>query len=221
LTGPDRISAQQRRDAQLLWRYHRLDHELCPCDAAIGLGSHDLGVATHAVELYRRKLCRIVVFTGGTSPTSRQRFPRGEAVHYRDHALELGVPDSAILVEPTATHTGENITRSRAVLAASGHHPRRILLICKPYAQRRSYATMRKRWPEVDVRCTSLPMGYREYVRHIGDEHLVISMMVGELQRIVEYPARGFTVAQGVPRDVARAYQRLHAGGFDTRPVGA
>jgi uncharacterized SAM-binding protein YcdF (DUF218 family) len=213
------ITEQQRRDAEVLWRYHQLDHPLRACEAAIGLGSHDLGVATCAARLYLRGLFPVVVFTGSTSATTRGRFPRGEAVHYREHALALGVPESAVLVEPTATNTGANITRSRAVLAAAGHHPASLLLICKPYAQRRSYATIRKLWPEVDVVCASAPTGYPDYVATIGDEHLVIGMMVGDLQRILEYPERGFTVPQEVPGAVEDAYRRLRHAGFDARRI--
>jgi hypothetical protein len=213
------VTAQQRRDAETLWRYHQLDHPIRACDAAIALGSHDLGVATCAAQLYLRELFPVIVFTGGSSATTRDRFPRGEAVHYRDHALALGVPESAVLVEPTATNTGANITKSRAVLEAAGHHPSSILLICKPYAQRRSYATVRKLWPEVNVVCASATASFRNYVARIGDEHLVISMMVGDTQRIVEYPARGFIVPQVVPRPVEDAYRRLRDAGFDSRRI--
>jgi uncharacterized SAM-binding protein YcdF (DUF218 family) len=213
------VTAELRRDAETLWRYLQLGHPLRDCDAAIALGSHDLGVATRAAQLYRRKLFPVIVFTGGITATTRDRFPKGEAVHYREHALALGVPESAVLVEPTATNTGANITRSRAVLEAAGHHPASVLLICKPYAQRRGYATVRKLWPAVNVVCASAPTGYRDYVAIIGDEHLVISMMVGDVQRILEYPARGFTVPQVVPRAVQDAYRRLRDAGFDTRRI--
>ncbi|MCU1661253.1 MAG: hypothetical protein JWR58_1318 [Pseudonocardia sp.] len=116
------VSQQDRPDAELLWRYHRLGHELRRCAAAIGLGSHDLGVATYAAQLYLRGLFPLIVFTGGTSPTTRNRFPQGEAAHDRTHAIELEVPDSAIIVELTATKTGANITKSRSVLEAAAHH---------------------------------------------------------------------------------------------------
>jgi uncharacterized SAM-binding protein YcdF (DUF218 family) len=213
------VSPQDRRDAGLLWRYLQLGHELRRCDVAIGLGSHDLGVATYAAELYRRGLFPVIVFSGGTSPTTRDRFPEGEAARYRTHAIGLGMPDSAIIVEPMATNTGANITKSRSVLEAAGHAPSSILLISKPYAQRRSHATIQKLWPEVDVVCASMPLGYDEYVTSIGDESLVIDMMTGDLQRIIEYPARGFTVQQDVPSDVLDAYRRLHSAGFDSRQV--
>jgi uncharacterized SAM-binding protein YcdF (DUF218 family) len=213
------VTPRERSDALLLWHYHRLGHELRPCDAAIGLGSHDLGVATYAAELYHRGLYPLIVFSGGSTPTTRDRFPRGEAVHYREHALALGVPGAAMLVDPDATNTGENIVNSRALLAAAGRRPESLLLISKPYAERRAYATMRKLWPEADVVCASLPIEFGDYVQSIGDERLVVDMMVGDLQRIIEYPARGFAVPQEVPAEVVAAYERLSAAGFVGRAV--
>ncbi len=43
---------QDRFDAETIWDFHQVDHDLVPCDDAIGLGSHDLGVATYAAKLY-------------------------------------------------------------------------------------------------------------------------------------------------------------------------
>ena len=76
------ISDADRQDAQLIWDYHQMSHDPRPCDAGIGLGSHDLGVATLAADLYHAGLFPVLVFTGTNSPTTRERFPRGEAVHY-------------------------------------------------------------------------------------------------------------------------------------------
>ncbi|HEX3785287.1 MAG TPA: YdcF family protein [Pseudonocardiaceae bacterium] len=194
-----------------------MGHVLRPCSAAIGLGSHDLGVASFAAELYRAGLFPVVVFSGATSRTTVARFPRGEAVHYREHALEMGVPDDAILVEPKAGNTGENISLSRALLGQAGIEVRSLLLISKPYMQRRAYATCRKVWPAVDVICASEPLTFDDYVKSIGDERLVIDMLVGDLQRIVEYPEQGFAIAQDVPEPVEAAYRRLLAAEFDSR----
>lgn len=73
--------------------------------------------------------------------------PRGEAVHYRERALQFGVPDSAVLLEPRATNTGENIEFAKAVLTEAGVTVSSVLLVSKPYEERRSYAMMRKLWP--------------------------------------------------------------------------
>ncbi|MFE9000587.1 YdcF family protein [Streptomyces sp. NPDC007875] len=192
-------------------------HELRPCSVGIGLGSHDLGVASHIVGLYRQGLFPVMVFTGANSPTTKERFPRGEAVHYREYALEFGVPKEAVLVEPRAANTGQNAVFSRQVLAEAGIVPESVLVVCKPYEERRSYATFKKVWPEVDVVCASEPVGLAAYAEGIGDAKLVVDMLVGALQRVMVYPEPGFTIPQEVPEDVVGAFQRLADSGFDSR----
>ena len=213
------ITDGQFHDAMLLWNYHQMGHVQRPCSAAIGLGSHDLGVATAAADLYHAGLFPVVVFSGGNSSTTRARFPRGEAVHYREHALSLDVPNEAILVEPKAANTGQNITFSRELLAAAGVEVEALLLISKPYMERRAYATCRKLWPEAEVICASKPLELDDYIKAIGDAKLVVDMLVGDLQRVIEYPKLGFAVEQDVPADVHDAYQRLLNGGFDNRLI--
>jgi len=207
------------RDADLIWGYHQMAHPLRPCAAAVGLGSHDLGVATFAAELYHAGLFPVIVFSGATSKTTASRFPRGEAVHYREHAMSLGVPDSAILVEPEASNTGQNIAYSRNMLDRADISVTSLLLISKPYMERRAYATCRKVWPQVDAVCASEPLKFEDYLKAIGDEKLVIDMLVGDLQRVIEYPKQGFAIEQVVPEDVLAAYDRLIQAGFDSRLV--
>jgi len=211
------VTGDQWREARLIWDYHQMRHEPRPCDAAIGLGSHDLGVAGFAAQLYRAGLFPTVVFTGGNSPTTAARFPRGEAVHYREHALGLGVPEEAILVEPNAGNTGQNITFARDVLSEAGIVPASVLLISKPYMERRAFATCRRLWPEVEAVCASEPLEFDDYVKTIGDEKLVIDMLVGDLQRVIEYPKVGFATEQEVPGEVHAAYKSLLSAGFDSR----
>ncbi|WP_433517823.1 YdcF family protein [Nonomuraea sp. CA-143628] len=185
--------------------------------ASPNLGSHDLGVARAAAELYRAKRFPLLVFSGATSPTTAARFPRGEAVHYREYALESGVPDKSVLLEPNATNTGQNISLSREVLADAGVQPSSVLLISKPYMERRSYATARKVWPEIEVVCAAESLELDDYVSSIGDPKLVIDMLVGDLQRVIEYPKLGYAIEQSVPGKVHDAYQALLRAGFDSR----
>ncbi|MFI2233567.1 YdcF family protein [Nocardia testacea] len=213
------LPEELRADVETLWDFNHMDHEVRPVDLGIGLGSHDLGVATHTANLYNAGIFPRIVFTGANAPTTVKRFPRGEAVHYREHALELGVPDDAIFVEPKATNTGENIDFTRALLEEHGLRDQvgSIMLISRPYQQRRSYAMARKRWPEVDVVCSSLPLPLSEYVESIGDADRVINMLVGDTQRIWVYAKNDWAVEQNVPRPVHDAYSRLVDAGFTSR----
>ncbi|WP_019631316.1 YdcF family protein [Actinomadura atramentaria] len=211
------ISDVHRADARLIWGYHQMGHTARPVSAGIGLGSHDLGVAAFAARLYHERLFPLLVFTGANSPTTRDRFPRGEAVHFAEHAIDLGVPESAIIIEPTATNTGQNIDRSRTALAAANVAVDSVLLISKPYMERRAYATARKLWSEVETLCASEPLTFDGYLKSIGDDRLVIDMLVGDLQRIIEYPALGYAIPQQVPAQVEAAYHRLIDADYTTR----
>jgi hypothetical protein len=85
-TAPGGTTDQDRADAQAIWDYHQMHHLARPRSAGIGLGSHDLGVATLAADLYLAGLFPVLVFTGANSPTTAALLPRGEAVHFAEHA---------------------------------------------------------------------------------------------------------------------------------------
>ncbi|MFC8530916.1 YdcF family protein [Nocardia sp. NPDC057227] len=206
-----------RRAIETLWEFTRLRHADRVTDVGIGLGSHDPSVASHAAELYHRGLIPLIVFTGATTPITAPRFPRGEAVHYREIALDLGVPEEAILVESRATNTGQNLEFSRELLA--GRDIRSVTLVSKPQQARRSYATCRKVWPEVETVCSFTALPFDEYVESIGDLDLVLTSLVGETQRIWVYAERGLAVAQDVPAGVRDAFDTLLAAGYTGRLV--
>ncbi|MFI0941129.1 YdcF family protein [Streptomyces sp. NPDC021020] len=216
MTDQASISNADRADARTLWDFHQMGHELRSCSAAIALGSLDLGVASATAELYHAGMFPVVVFTGDTSDATKERFPRGEAVHYREHALSLGVPNGAILLEPKATNTGQNIAYSREALENAGVPMTTVLLISMPYMQRRAYATCRKLWPEVEPVCVSQALSFDEYVMTHDDEKQLIDMLMGDMERVMKYPKHGFAIEQHVPGEVRDAFERLRTRGYDT-----
>lgn len=204
-------------DAQILWDYHQLHHKPRQTDVGIGLGSHDIGVAEHAAELWHDGRFPLIVFTGANAPTTVDVFPRGEAVHYAERAQELGVPADAILTEKRATNTGENFALTHKILDELGIHPRSATVISRPYQQRRAYATARRQWPELDVVCTARSQSLDEYVASIGDLSRVLNMLVGDTQRIWAYADAGFAERQPIDQRVRESYARLVVLGFDSR----
>lgn len=86
--------------------------------------------------------------------------------------------------------------------------------------ERRAYATFRKVWPEKSVLVTSPQVSMDDYLTRYSHASLserdVISIIVGDLQRIREYPARGFQVHQDIPDDVWDAFGKLVEAGYDT-----
>lgn len=214
------IPAEVREDVETLWVFHDLQHEPRPVDVGIGLGGHDLGVAVYTAELYHAGLFPQIVFTGANAPTTVDAFPQGEALGYRDRAIAEGVPAEAVLVEPAATNTSENLEYSRKLLAENEVEPSSVLLVSHPYQQRRAFATAQMVWPDVDVLCVSRPMALDAYVRTIGDADRVVDMLVGETQRLTLYAELGFiSHEEDVPADVMGAFDRLVAAGYTSRLV--
>lgn len=206
-------------DAQTLWDYHQVHHEPRNTDIAIGLGSHDIGVAEHTADLYHQGRFPLIVFTGANAPTTSEAFPRGEAVHYAERAEQLGVPDTAIIIEDKARNTGENFSLTRALLDRDGIHPESATIISRPYQQRRAYATCQKLWPELDVICSSRPQPLADYIASIGDQDKVLNMLVGDTQRIWVYAEQGFATHQHMSASVVAAFERLVDLGFSRRLV--
>jgi uncharacterized SAM-binding protein YcdF (DUF218 family) len=201
--------------ARIVWDYHLLSHELVASDCILVLGSNDSRVAEHGAQLWLDGWAPLLVFTGGEGALTRGLFGCSEAEHFAQIAIDMGVPADCILVEPRAANTGENITFTQALLAERGLDPRSFIVVQKPFMERRSYATFKKHWPDKDLVVTSPPIGYDDYATDGLSRDDFINVMLGDLQRIRAYPARGFQIPQEIPDDVWAAFEQLVAWGYD------
>ncbi len=201
--------------AQIIWDYHHLNHQLEKADLILALGSNDLRVAEHAAELYLQGWADRLMFSGNVGALTRGKFAKSEAETFAEIAVGKGVPRSAILIEPNSTNTGENIAFSRRVLAEHGLEPEKIIVVQKPYMERRAFATFVKNWPGNQLVVSSPPISFADYFTDELPKDLVINIMVGDLQRIRDYPAKGFQIEQEIPDNVWRAYEQLIALGYD------
>lgn len=209
--------------AERLWHYHQLHHTLQRADAILVLCSHDTRVAERGAQLFLEKWAPLLIFSGGLGAITRAMWSEPEADQFARIAVEMGVPEHRILVENESTNTGENVAFTRRLLAEQGIEPERLILVQKPYMERRSYATFRKLWPEKEIIVTSPRASFDEYLRAYTNPELspddVVSIMVGDLQRIQIYPRKGFQIPQDVPDDVRAAYEELVSAGYDRHLV--
>ena len=205
--------------AERIWRYHRLDHQLEKSDAILVLCSHDRRVAERAAELFLEGWAPLLIFSGGLGNITKTIWTEPEADQFAKIAVELGVPAEKILVENKSTNTGENILFTKQLIAEKHLTIDKFIIVQKPYMERRSYATFRKLWPEKQALVTSPQVSFVEYLDTYSNSELsgdeVISIMVGDLQRIKIYPAKGFQVFQEIPDDVWAAYEELVQAGYD------
>jgi len=205
--------------AEKIWDYHQMKHQVAKADAILVLCSHDERVAERGAQLFLDGWAPLIVFSGGRGAITRTLWDEPEAERFARIAMSLNVPRESILMEVNSTNTGENVEFTKRLLAERGIDPQKFIIVQKPYMERRAFATFRKLWPEKEVIVTSPQVSFREYLAEYSNRSLsasdVVSIMVGDLQRIKLYPARGFQIAQEIPDDVWRAYECLVRAGYD------
>ena len=214
-----------RQLVEKVWGYHQLGHALSKADAILVLCSHDRGVAERGAELFLDGWAPLLIFSGGLGTITRHLWSEPEADQFAAIAERMGVPREHILTENRSTNTGENVLFTKQLLAGRGLDPQSFILVQKPYMERRSYATFMKVWPEKRAIVTSPKVSLDEYLERYSNDTLstddVVSIMVGDLQRIKLYAEMGFQIPQDIPADVWDAYEALVAAGYDTRLVRA
>ncbi len=183
-----------------------MHHELRSVGAVFAFGSNETRVAERAVELYHQNYAPYIIFSGASGRESY--LLKEEAEVFADIAIAEGVPEEKIIKESESTNTGENITFTRKLLQEKGLNFNSFILVHKPYVERRVYATFRKQWPEADCVVTSPSVTFEMYATERQHENWV-DVLVGNLYRIKEYPAKGFQIAQDIPPKVLMAYEEL------------
>jgi uncharacterized SAM-binding protein YcdF (DUF218 family) len=215
------VEAHIRALVEKVWNYHQMHHELARADAILVLCSHDTVVAERGAQLFLDGWAPLLIFSGGLGTITRHLWTEPEADQFARLAIGMGVPGDRILIENRSTNTGENILFTRALLAARGLDPVSFIVVQKPYMERRSFATFKKHWPDRQVVVTSPQIAMDEYLARYSHARLsadeVIGIMLGDLQRIRDYPAKGFQIEQDIPADVWDAYTELVRAGYDDR----
>lgn len=209
------VTEEAKALAKRLWDYHHMNHKLEKSDCILALGSHDYRVADRAAELYLQGWASLLIFSGGLGNLTQHVWTESEADQFARIAVKHGVPSEAILIENKSTNTGENILFTRQLLKEKGLDPHSFIVVQKPYMERRSYATFKKHWPNKELIVTSPQFSFEDYPTEEIPAEKVINIMVGDLQRIKYYPAKGFQIEQDVPDDVWQACERLIEMGYN------
>lgn len=206
---------------RLLWDYLKINHELKKADAILVLGSHDIRVGEHGAQLWLEGWAPYLVCAGsGTvhvgNPAWNNFIDSTEAEVFADIARKAGVPEKAILIENKSQNTGENYEFTNQLLKEKGIDLQTVIAVQKPYMERRTYATGKIWWPEKEIIVSSPQLSLEEYPNEsVSVNDHWIHAMVGTLQRIKEYPDRGFQIKQTIPDDVWSAYEYLVEIGYN------
>jgi len=186
-------------------------------DAVLGFGMFDLTLAMYCGDLYAQQRARRIIFTGGVGAgTADLGEPEADAWSAALFRAYPTLPPADVIVENRSTNTKENIAFTAALLArdlpelAFGRGIRTALIVSSPSRLRRVKLTMQLLQPHVRV-TRQLPRTDFDHERALYEsKHLdFIEHLAGELDRIIAYPARGWTVTETLPPAIANAHATL------------
>nr|XP_014344202.1 PREDICTED: uncharacterized protein SCO4629-like [Latimeria chalumnae] len=190
--------------ARALWNYLRLGHHLIKSDVVIGLGCHDIRVAERVARLYLEGWAPWILFTG----------------YLGNHTLgKRKTPETCEGPCPSPRAEGHTETQSDCfVFLPPPPKVGKIILVQQPFMERRILATFLRQWPgdkeNTQVIVTSPQMDPCDYPnQHVGNMADLIGYMLAVLERIRDYPKKGFQVEQEITPEALNSYQQLLQAG--------
>ncbi|MDO9546347.1 MAG: YdcF family protein [Pelolinea sp.] len=208
------LTAETLSSARILWNYLKMDQPLQKSDVVIAMGSHDLRTAECAAQLVLDEWAPLLICSGGLGRLTSGVWQQTEADQFAAVASEKGLPPEKIFKEDRSTNTGENLMFSKALCEEKEITFKNILLVHKPYMERRVWAAARKLWTDLNITVSSPAIEFEAYPTKAIPLKMVIQIMVGDFQRILVYPKKGFAVSQTVPDPVMQAFDKLVNSGF-------
>jgi uncharacterized SAM-binding protein YcdF (DUF218 family) len=183
------------------------------CDAVIGFGVFDLRVAALCGALHAAGRARRIIFTGGIGAgTADLGHPEADAFADELFRLYPKVDRASVVIENRSTNTGENVRFTLDLLArnhpelAPGVGLRTALLVASPARLRRVRLTWKRQTPAI-VAWGVAPTSTLEceQMLHANKGIDYPALLVGEIERIRDYPARGWIDAEPIPAPVTAA----------------
>jgi uncharacterized SAM-binding protein YcdF (DUF218 family) len=196
--------------ARQLWTYLSALRSHEAADAVVVCCSYDLRVCDYACDLIKENLAPRLVLSGKTGNWTKFLWAGTEAEVFKERALANGIDASRIHLEDRSTNFGENIAFVRALMPEL----RRVIFVTKPNAVLRVTLTVPVQWPQVHACVDSPPFEFPQDVSNVIGVFGVMNEMVGDVDRILKYPSRGFQRSHALPVPVLESWRALIADGF-------
>jgi len=197
-------------NAQRLWDYLSAARSHAPSDAVVVCCSYDLRVCDYACKLIHQGVAPQLILSGNTGNWTRHLWSIPEARVFQERALQNGVALEATMVEEESTNFGENI----AFVCRLAPQLQRVTFVTKPNSVLRVKLTLPMQWPGVTAFIDAPPLHFPEDVSNVVGLLGLIDEMVGDVDRILKYPALGYQAPQELPPEILQAWQQLKDAGF-------
>lgn len=196
--------------AEKLWNYLASFECKDQCDAIVVCCSYDLRVCDYACELIQSGISGRLVFSGKTGHWTRMLWNVPEARAFWERARNLGIDENIVILEEHATNIGENIAKSKALIPDA----KAVTFVTKPNTLLRVKLAAPMQWPEVRAYTSCPDINFPADISNIVGLFGLINEMVGDIERILEYPKLGYQVEHAFPSEVIESWEYLKRRGF-------
>ena len=206
------------KNVKILWDFMHMNQEVEKADVIVGFGCYDEDIPRRCADLYLAGYAPYVCFSGGLGRNTSELWSKSEAERFAAIAIQCGVTEDRIILENQSTNSAENLLFTPKVLAQAGVRAEKIIAVHKPYMERRLWAAMQVYWPNVHAVYTSPQVTLEEHIAHaqaVGmTEKGVIETIVGDIQRMELYAAKGYQAPVEIPGQVRAAFAELVKQGY-------
>lgn len=202
---------------QILWNYMHMNHTLKKADAILVLGCSDLSVVDVGVEVYKNGYSDKIIFSGGLGKDTSKMWDEPEANKFAKLAISKGIPEERIYIENKSTNTGENFRFTKKLIEENNLNIKSIIIVHKPYDEKRAYAAFKNWMPEYEGIVTSMNISCKDYNEMAIKNNLPnwTELMVGDVQRMKVFAKKGWQIEMNVPEEVWNAYEEMVRRGYD------
>lgn len=203
--------------AKRIFQYLCVNEAAAKADLIIGFGHFDLRIPELCGGLYQSGRAGRILLTGGRGSGTAD-LTDAEAAVFAGVLREKYpfIPKAHVFVESESTNTGENIRFSARVLSATDNAfcfergIKSVIAVASPYRQRRVWRTMQKLYPGIRVFNRPPETSFEEEIRVFQAKNQdLVSLLAGELERIMTYPEKGYMAAEIIPPDIMEAYRQI------------
>ncbi len=210
---------------EIIWNYMKLQEPLEKCDIIIGCGCASLDIPVRCADLLKEGYGEKIIFAGGKGKITKDHFQKTESEIYKEIALKEGIKEKDILIENKSTNTGDNFKFALKVIENNNLKVDKILIVHKPMNERRTLATAQALIKDKQLFITSTDMSFEDYFAKLNsksyeDIFKEISVIIGDIQRLIIYPQFGWLVKMEVPDKIKECYFTLKELGFTKYIIG-
>ncbi|MBV1889731.1 MAG: YdcF family protein [Gammaproteobacteria bacterium] len=180
-------------------------------------GSTDAIVPCYAAALFFKTNPSSIICSGGIAHDGDlldTGWDKSEAEIFKDIMVGFGVPEEIIHLEEHAKNTADNFELSYRLASDKKLDTSDILIIQKPYMTLRTKLTGLAKLEKVNFKVSSPKLSFTEYSKIVQDKEKLINIIVGDLQRIIEYPKFGFSKKCDIPYKVTESLTFLLDRGY-------